>query len=738
MDEKQWQTMEGTVERVVFRNEDNGWTVLDVAAGEELHKVVGVLPMASVGERLKLAGEWVEHPNFGTQFRAEYAERALPEEVDGILRYLSSGAVKGIGAATAAKIVEKFGTETLRIMEREPIRLTEVKGITPARAKAMGDDFAAQFGLREVMLTFSQYGLTANEALRCWKRWGGETIGKIRENPYLLCSSGLYIGFERADQICMGMNGAADDVRRIEAGLLYVLRHNTGNGHTCLPDGKLLPTTAELLGIDLVPVAEALEGMVAGLAVKTAEIGGRRFVFLPHLYQAENYIAARVVTLAALPPAERQEADREIDLLESCYGIRYERKQRQAIREALERGALILTGGPGTGKTTTLKAIIGLFEKRGLHVSVAAPTGRAAKRIGELTGCEAKTLHRLLEVQWSDEDTPVFARNETNPLDTDVLVIDEMSMVDTQLFEHTLRALKADCRLILVGDTDQLPAVGAGCVLQDLIDSGILPVVQLTEVFRQAMESHIIRNAHRIVRGELPELGFREGDFFFLQKNSVQSVADTLLDLCARRLPNRYEVSVWNGLQVLCPGRKGPLGTRELNRGLQELLNPPGPDKPEITVEGVLLRKGDKVMHTRNNYDIGWTKEDGEFGSGVFNGDIGILEEIDRRGDALSVRYDDRVALYTKQEAQDLELAYAVTVHKSQGSEFEAVVMPVFQHAPQLSYRNLLYTAVTRAKSLLVLVGSPASVREMVENDRKTLRYSGLGTFIGQAAEKLL
>lgn len=735
MEENRLEELSGSVERVVFRNAENGWTVLELEAGEELHKVVGVMPAVGVGERLRLMGKWVEHPSFGRQFRAEQAEQHLPAGADAILRYLSSGAVKGIGVATAMRIVDAFGDDTLRIMEEEPGRLAEIKGITAAKAKAIGEAFAGQFGLREVMLAFADYGLTPSEALRCFKRWGSATVEKIRRNPYLLCSSGLYISFDRADRICMGMDRPADDPARIEAGLLYVLRHNLGNGHTCLPADRLIPTAAELLGVDQEKVRDKLSDMALTFSVRTEEMNGRLFVFLAHLYQAEKYAAARLKLLTSVAPVPSHRIRDSIEAVEKSNHITYETRQRQAIIEAVEKGMLVLTGGPGTGKTTTLRAIITLLESMGETVAIAAPTGRAAKRIAELTGCEAKTIHRLLEVQWDDADTPVFVRNEKNPIDADALVVDEVSMVDVLLFESLLRAMKTGARLILVGDTDQLPAVGPGSLLHDIIDSGVLPVVQLTEVFRQAMESAIVANAHRIVAGEMPVFDKKEGDFFFLPKNTASDVTDTLLDLCARRLPNRYGITAFSGIQVLCPGRKGELGTRELNIRLQALLNPEDAGKKELNMEGGILRVGDKVMHTRNNYDIGWTRDDGEIGSGVFNGDIGILEDIDHREDTLSVRYEDRVAFYTRQDAQDLELAYAVTVHKSQGSEFEAVVMPVFRSGPQLSYRNLLYTAVTRAKSLLILVGSRDTVRQMVENNKKTRRFSGLRHFLVTAEE---
>lgn len=735
MAEKQLEILHGSVERVVFHNEDNGWTVLELNTGEEIHKVVGVMSDIHSGETLELQGNWMDHPSFGPQFRAEYCERHQPSGADAILQYLSSGAVKGIRAATAVRIVQKFGEETLYIMENEPQRLSEITGISPAKAEKIGEEYAAQFGMRELMLTFARYGLTSSEAIRCYKRFGAAAVSKITENPYLLCSGGLFISFDRADKINAAMERPADDPHRLEAGLLYVLRHNLGNGHTCLPEDKLVAAACSLLQLEAEAVEAALRGMTASLSVREEVMNGQRFIFLPRLYEAERFIASRIRLMTGFPPIPSRHIEDSISVIEKANGIQYENQQRQAIIKAVEKGVLVLTGGPGTGKTTTLQAMIRILEGMGETVAIAAPTGRAAKRIAELTGCEAKTIHRLLEVQWDDSDAPVFARNEKNPLDADALVVDELSMVDSLLFESLLRAMKTGCRLIMVGDNDQLPAVGAGSVLNDLIASGVLPVVELTEVFRQAMESHIVTNAHRIVAGEIPDLTSKTGDFFFLGRGSGKLVSDTILDLCNRRLPERYGYTVYNGIQVLCPGRKGELGTRELNSRLQEQLNPMDTEKREIQIEGNLLRTGDKVMHTRNNYDIGWTKDNGEIGSGVFNGDIGLLEEIDLREGVLSVRYDDRVALYTRQDAQDLELAYAVTVHKSQGSEFDAVVIPVFHQQRLLCYRNLLYTAVTRAKSLLILVGSRETVAEMVENNRKTKRYSGLKYFLLQAEQ---
>ncbi len=728
------ETLAGTVEHIVFCNEDNGWTVLELDTGEDLVTVVGTFPQVAAGEQLRLQGDWTEHPSFGRQFKATACESSLPTDQAAILRYLASGAVRGIGPSTAARIVDRFGADSLRILEQEPEELAKIKGISLSKAREMGRSFCAQFGLREVVMTFAGYGLTPSESLRVWKKFGPATLTRVKANPYLLCTPGLHIGFERADQLCMALHGDKLDPNRLEAGVTYILRHNTQNGHTCLPRDKVEQAAARLLDVPPDTAEHTVSRMVEGLLLRQETIGDRLFLFLPRLHEAESFIAVRLGLMSGISLVSAEDLELRIAAMERNFHITYEEEQRRAMIEAVAKGTLILTGGPGTGKTTTLRGIITLLESMGETVAIAAPTGRAAKRISQLTGHEAKTLHRLLEVKWDDTDAPVFDRNEKNPLEADAVVVDEMSMVDTLLFESLLRAVKTGCRLILVGDTDQLPAVGAGCVLQDLIDSGRIPVVGLVKVFRQAMESHIILNAHRIVKGEDMLLD-NSGDCFFMPRQNSRDVVDTVLELCHHRLPNAYGHTVYDGLQVLCAGRKGDVGTVEINRRLQELLNPPDKKKAELTVEGITLRVGDKVMHNRNNYDIPWTRDDGECGCGIFNGDIGVLEEVRLREDILTVRYEDRVATYTKQDAQDLELAYAITVHKSQGSEFDAVVMPVFRNNPHLCYRNLLYTAVTRAKKRLVLVGSRDTLQQMVDNNRKTLRYTGLQYFLERSRE---
>ena len=586
------------------------------------------------------------------------------------------------------------------------------------------------FGVRDVMLYLGQFGITPAEALRVWKLWGAAAVDKVKANPYLLCLEGLNIGFERADHIAMELNFPAEDEHRVRAGILYVVRHNMSNGHTCLPEKKVLEISAQMLGISHETATSVMAALKLEKSLIPEQMEGTDFVFTPAYHHHEVYAAGRLKMMLCFPPMPFHGIEEDIDAVEQEKGIHYETMQRQAIVQALSRGILVLTGGPGTGKTTTLNAMIRLLEWKGQKVALAAPTGRAAKRMSEVTGKEAKTIHRLLEVEWNEEDHPVFARNEKNLLECDALIVDELSMVDAALFASLLSALPLGCRLVMVGDSDQLPSVGAGNVLHDIIDSGILPVVRLQEIFRQSMQSRIISNAHRIVCGEMPELADRSNDFFFLKEANSSTIASTIVDLCAHRLPKSYGYSPMNDIQVLCPGRKGDLGVVELNKQLQQELNPPARGKREITIRGTLLREQDKVMQIKNDYDITWTKEDGSTGTGVYNGDVGILEIADRAAGAIVVKYEDREAVYTVESAENLSLAYAMTVHKSQGNEFDAVIMPMYPGPPQLYFRNLLYTAVTRAKRLLILVGYPSVVKTMVDNNKKTRRYSGLKHFL--------
>lgn len=727
--------IKGTVERIVFRNEQNGYSVIELNASDELVTAVGIMPCISVGEELKLLGDFKTHASFGEQFSVEVCERSMPTTTAAILKYLSSGVIKGIGPTTATKLVEKFKETTLEIIEKEPERLTEIKGITEDRAKKISEEYSKIFGIRELMIYFGQYGIKPEEAIKAYKIYGQDSIEKIEENPYLLCEEPINISFEVADKLAYSMQKPQENIFRLRAGLIYILTHNMNNGHTCLPKDKLLEAASNFLEIEQERVEETLGELLEEGTLQKDIINEREFIFTNKMYQIEIYSAGRLQMMLKFPPQKILGAEKSIELIEKKQGIKYAKLQKEAIKMALEEGILILTGGPGTGKTTTLNAIIDILGEKGEKVYLAAPTGRAAQRMSSVTGKEAKTIHRLLEVQWDDEDKPSFKKNEKNLLECDAIILDELSMIDASLFEGVLRALPLGCRLIMVGDSDQLPSVGAGNVLSDLIKSEIIPTVELKEIFRQSLESMIVTNAHRIVNGELPDLTVKDNDFFFININDAQKINDTIKDLCNRRLPKRYGYSPLFDIQVISPGKKGPLGTINLNKTLQEAINSPEKSKKEININGTIFREGDKVMQIRNNYDIIFARDDGTSGEGVFNGDIGILLSIDKIESTLIVQFEDKYAKYTLENANDLDLAYAITVHKSQGSEFEAVVMPMYYGAPQLYYRNLLYTAVTRAKSMIVMVGNPWTLAKMVENNKKTRRYSGLCKFLTEGSE---
>lgn len=730
MQEEKLLEMTGTVEQVIFRNEKNGYSIIEINNGEELVTAVGAMPLVSAGEELRIVGGWVSNPNYGTQFKVSAFERFKPATTSAMLKYLSSGAIKGIGPGTAGKIVDAFGVNALQIIEKEPDRLCAIKGITKAKAQKMSDEVQKIHGIKEIMLYLSSFGISPEESVRVWKLFGPQSAERVQEDPYCLCDDSFEISFERADSIAASLERPQDDNCRLRAGIQFVLKHNISNGHTCLPADKLLTAAAKMLGVEKGLVAEILELLKEEASVVSVSLNEREYIFTPKMYRSELYSAGRLNMMLRFPAQPIIGIENYITSMEKEFGIQYADRQKQAIREALSKGILILTGGPGTGKTTTLNAIIKILELKGEKVLLAAPTGRAAKRMSELTGQEAKTIHRLLQVEWDENDLPVFARNEKNLLKCDALVIDELSMVDTSIFEAVLRALPLGCRMIMVGDCDQLPSVGPGNVLGDLIATGRLPVVQLNEIFRQSMQSLIVTNAHKIVSGQMPDLAVRSSDFFFLPCGNPTEISATIVGLCASRLPASYQYSPLTDIQVLSPGRKGELGTMELNKKLQAAINPPDKRKNEITINGTLFREGDKVMQTRNDYNLCWTKFDGTSGEGVFNGDLGVLCGIDRRASVITVQMEDRIVLYELETAGELELAYAMTVHKSQGNEFTAVVMPMYPGAPQLYYRNLLYTAITRARSLLILVGTQRTVQTMIENDKKTRRYSGLYHFL--------
>ena len=725
----------GTVEEIVYRNGNNGYTVITVMSDGVTATAVGNMSDVNIGDEIKLVGNWKTHTNYGEQFAFEYYEQFMPSTSESILKYLSSGVIKGIGRATARRLVDAFGEKTLEVIQNEPNRLVEIKGISNDKAAALCAEIRKAFGMREVMLYLEKYRISTQEAVNVWKTLGADAISLIESDPYILCEERINVSFERADYIAAALDKPCDDKRRIRAGIIYIITYNSGNGHTCLPREKLVSVTAKFLKLEDQLINDVIEELISDGGLVSDNIEEREFIFLPSFYKSESYAAGRLLMMLQFPPERITGIELSLEAFEKQKNITYAKLQRKAIIEAMSGGLLILTGGPGTGKTTTLNAIIELYKQSGIKVALAAPTGRAAQRMSEVTGCEAKTIHRLLEVEWDKHDRPVFTRNEKNMLDCDALILDELSMVDATLFEGVLRALRLGCRLIMVGDSDQLPSVGAGNVLGDLISSGKIPVVQLKEIFRQSMKSLIVTNAHRIVHGEMPETGRTDSDFFFMSCPDRERIASTIVDLCSTRLPASYGYSVFGDIQVLCPGRKGELGVTDLNKRLQNVLNPSKNKFNEIQMPVYNLRLGDKVMQTKNNYDLLWVKADGTEGSGVFNGDIGIIEEINKSSKTACIRFDDKVVMYDTDSLMDLELAYAATVHKSQGNEFNAVIIPMYYGAPQLYYRNLLYTAVTRAKKILILVGNISTLRRMVDNNKKTLRYSGLKYFIERGCE---
>ncbi|HIV87292.1 MAG TPA: ATP-dependent RecD-like DNA helicase [Candidatus Pygmaiobacter gallistercoris] len=720
----------GSVEHITFSNGDNGFAVIELSADGELLTAVGTMPGVAEGEEVELEGEFVNHPSFGPQFQVSGFSCRMPQDAAAVLRYLASGALPGIGPILARRIVDEFGADTLSVLESTPELLCRVRGMTEAKARAAAEEFRRVFGVREAIAALAQLGIPASGAISLYRALGPGTMDRIYENPYLLCDPPVQLPFEQVDEIAARLNFEQQARIRLRAGLGYILRHNSGNGHCCLPAFKLLPTAQRFLGVDEQSLREALdagleEGEFANLVCQKVE-----YIYLPELFRAEMTVAGHLKSLMALPLEQAKDPGREVDALERGGGIQYAAAQREAICTALTSNCMVLTGGPGTGKTTTVNAIITLFERRADRVLLAAPTGRAAKRMSELCGREAKTIHRMLEVDYGTDEQIRFIHNEKNPLKCDVVIIDEMSMVDLPLFESLLRALRPQCRIILVGDADQLPSVGPGNLLRDIAASGAVPVVRLTEIFRQAARSQIVRTAHRIVLGQEPEQNQRDGDCFFLPARG-QECQDLICDLVVNRLPKSYGLDPVEEIQILCPSKLGTAGTQALNARLQALLNPPAPGKKQLTYFGVTYREGDKVMQVRNNYDLLYERENGDGGVGAFNGDLGIIEAVDPRSGSLKVRSDDRLYTYTGETLRELEIAYAVTVHKSQGSEFRAVVLPVAEDTPRrLCYRNLIYTGVTRARQLLILVGSRQVLRAMIENDRKTLRYSCLAPLL--------
>ena len=726
----------GTVETIVYKNEETGFTVLELDKDGELITVVGELSTVGEGEILTLHGSFRTHPSYGTQFKAVAAQQKLPSSAAAILRYLSSGAIKGIGPVLASRMVAEFGDDTLQVLENDPDRLSCIQGISPAKCEKLKEELGRMFGMRSIMLFLSQFGIDSSTSVSIWKRWGTMSKRMIEENPYLLCCEEIGMEFDQCEAIAKKLGIPPDSSYRIEAALQFVLRHNLYNGHTCLPLDKLLPTAGALLDQNQTMIEKSMELLLRRKELNIVDVNGRDYVYLPEYLEAERFIASRVRFMLSADESCVPKAKEKIEALQQKNGISYASLQKEAIEQAISHHLFILTGGPGTGKTTTINAIIELLEEGGNQVALCAPTGRAAKRMSEVTGKDAKTIHRLLEVDFANPSSLQFKRNEKNPLPYDAVIVDETSMVDIPLMRSLICALKLRCRLILVGDSDQLPSVGPGNVLRDFIESDCIPQVRLTEIFRQAQKSLIVTNAHAIVHGQMPELKKHDNDFFFLKRERAEQIKSTTLDLVSSRLPKSYGYSPTADIQVIVPTRIGAVGANNLNQSLQERLNPPAPNKSEFENNGRKFRTGDKVMQIKNNYDILWQRDNGEEGMGVYNGDIGFIESIDRPTKTLLIRFDDRVAEYLFEMAPELELAYAITVHKSQGSEFEAVVMPLTSYKSKMHYRNLLYTAVTRAKSRLILLGQEKTIAEMIANNRKTVRYTNLKEMLlGQVEE---
>ncbi|MCI1269422.1 MAG: ATP-dependent RecD-like DNA helicase [Ruminococcus sp.] len=717
--------IEGTVENVLFKNDSNGYIVLELDAGGELITVVGELGDVEDGEGLILEGYYITHQKFGTQFHAEYCERKLPDNVINIEKYLSAGAIHGIGPSLAKRIVDVFGDKTLEIMEHQPIKLSQVKGISEKKCEEIAAETKKLFSLRCIMSYLSQYGVKSRFAMLAYRKFGDGAFDMIKSNPYLLCGDSIELDFPKADSIAREHQIENNSPKRIIAGIQYLLSINASGGHTCLPLDKLEEKSKAILGITEKDFYSAFNDALDDNELCQFIKNEREYIFLPDYFYAENFIADRIKVLHDFTSPHDYDCNALIDDEETKNGIKYETLQRDAITSAVSKGLMILTGGPGTGKTTTLNAIISIFEKKGFNVLLAAPTGRAAKRMSDLTGYEAKTIHRLLEVEFDNSGRLKFKHNESNPLKCDVIVVDEMSMVDVLLFESLLRAVRIGCKIILVGDSDQLPSVGAGNLLKDIIDSGLIPVIELKEIFRQAKKSCIVTNAHKIVAGEYPDLSQKSNDFFFFKRNDYNDAVRLIVDLAKTRLPKAYKYSSFDDIQILTPSRKGTLGSVELNKVLQNEINPPSPMKPETKSPLFTFRLGDKIMQTKNNYDIVWHKGD-EQGTGIFNGDIGRITAINKSASEVCLDFDGRNTVYSFELMAQVELAYAITVHKSQGCEFEAVIMPIMGGFEKLYYRNLLYTAVTRAKKLLILIGSQEKIYSMVDNNRRTRRYTCL------------
>ncbi len=725
------QRLEGSVERVIYTNEENGYTICDIAVSEdgEIITAVGIMPIIGAGDHMCLYGEWTHNPKYGRQFSVSQYERMMPADTASMLRYLASRAIKGIGPKIAQRIIDEFGEESFDIIENHPEWLaTSIRGISMKAALAASESFKEQAGIRSAMMFFREWFGVAT-TVKIYKKWGSAAVDIAKKNPYRLCNEIDGVGFEKADLMAQKLGIGGDHLERVMSGVCYILSQNAmQNGHVCLPREKLRDSSAMLLGVEADRADEAIAMLLKNGSLRYVLSEGRQMIYTAEAYECEKYIAEKLIELDRLCASiDIRDIDAFIEREEAKSGIEYAFLQKKAISDALRYGVTVLTGGPGTGKTTVVRALIHIFDSMGYGIALAAPTGRAAKRMSEATSVEAKTIHRLLEYSFEGGERYVFMRNETDHLEEDVIIVDEASMIDNALMSALLKAIKPGARLIIIGDSDQLPSVGAGNVLRDIINSKRFSTVSLCEIFRQARESLIVTNAHSINRGEMPRLDIKNNDFFFLKRSTDREIALTVADLCQNRLPKTYGDMAKNGTQVIAPSRKGESGTENLNVLLQKTLNPQSKYKREHRFRDRVFREGDRVMQTRNNYDIEWSREsDGKDGNGIFNGDIGTVEEINTSESTMTVLFDDRRVVYEFSMLEDLEHAYAVTVHKSQGSEYPIIIIPMCSAASMLLSRNLLYTAVTRAEKMVILVGRSEIVEEMVANNRQTMRYTGL------------
>lgn len=717
----------GIISSVIYLNDENGYAVVRMETDSgEMVTAVGCLPYIAPGEMISAEGSWVTHAQHGRQFKIEQSNRLLPTSADGIYEYLAGSTVKGIGPATAALIVDRFKEKSLDILEMHPEKLAEIKGISLTKAKDLSASFKKQAGVRRLTEFLCAYGIKPLVALKLYRAYGSAALETVHENPYIISASHIGASFSEADNLALELGIEGDSINRISAAVLFELQHNSGNGHCFIPRDKLIAATSQLISVPADLVSDAIDSLSENGGLVCDKVANLNVCYLTELYEAETYTAERLKSMVGLKTKSSANIERLITKLESLYDISYAPLQKQSIELALNNRILVITGGPGTGKTTILKGILSLYDELELETLLAAPTGRAAKRMSELTGREASTIHRLLGAKMAEDgETVVFSKHEGDPLNCDALVLDECSMVDITLMSSLLKALKPGCRLVLVGDADQLPSVGPGNVFSDIIRSQTVPTVRLTEIFRQKGDSRIVRNAHMINRGEHPDFEANTGDFFRLRRLKGGTAVETIVELCTRRLPENMKIPSAS-IQVLSPTRKGETGTVNLNKRLQAALNPPSESKKEKLFGEAVFRVGDRVIQTKNNYDTIWKTKDGVSGAGVYNGDIGTIAQIDPITETLTVDFEDKLATYSFDMLNELEHAWALTVHKSQGSEYRAVVLALSGDVQMLLTRGVLYTAVTRAKELLIMVGDDNIAHRMIDNNKQSRRYSAL------------